>query len=604
MEGAETGFNEGLSNSIAQLVEKTFHTLMSSSKDGINVARANFALGFKKYVESTHRRCIHVKTLISSSEPILLSEAYEPAILSISDEEISIDEFYESIGSQYNFALITAMLGAGKSFSMKYLYSQFYLKPKKGVIPIFIELRHVPFGQQSLIDHIVQQLSPFTNFIDQNAVIFGLKAGIFALLLDGFDEVAEANRQLAESEILKLAREYPNNIIIVSSRPDRERYVSWHNFPEFNVCPMSQVQLESLIDRIKYDLTDKAIFKKKINSGLYESHQSLLSNPLLASMMLLTFKEFQDIPLKMHVFYGTAFDVLYRKHDATKPEYSRDFRSGLEQDDFRKVFTSFCFYSYLDDYYSFNRESVEYYISGAANQEDIDVNSSHYYYDIKNNMCIMQEEGDDINFIHRSFQEYFAAVYLCRKSIDDNRQFINEIVSRRGKLSAIDMFINMDRQEFERKFFIDRLAEFSHEVTGQSDLRAKINIFYPLIFFRKNSGMLESAHSFFGYPSDSMIRILSNHYGLKVNDWINHVNPSWQKRLPKQLKDLAEDGVVLLSPPEMPIYFIKALGLDHYVDNLISDMNKIYEEIVQRHASKKLSRNLLRRKKTDIVGVS
>ncbi|MBO0141677.1 hypothetical protein JZX87_10955 [Agrobacterium sp. Ap1] len=220
MSGAEEGLNAGLSNSVAQLVEKTFSGLISSSKDGFNLARSSFGIGFKKYLESTHHRCIKVKTLISSSEPILLSEAYEPAVLVSEDKAMAIDVFYGKIGKTDNFALITAMLGAGKSFSMKYLYSKFFLDAKKTRVPIFIELRQIPFGQQGLIDHIVQQLSPFMAFIDQNAVEYGLRAGIFALLLDGFDEVSESNRSSAESEILRLSRDYPRNVIIVSSRPD------------------------------------------------------------------------------------------------------------------------------------------------------------------------------------------------------------------------------------------------------------------------------------------------------------------------------------------------------------------------------------------------
>ncbi|WP_313198494.1 hypothetical protein [Rhizobium sp.] len=131
MSGAEEGLNAGLSNSVAQLVEKTFSGLISSSKDGFNLARSSFGIGFKKYLESTYHRCIKVKTLISSSEPILLSEAYEPAVLVSEDKAMAIDVFYSKIGKTENFALITAMLGAGKSFSMKYLYSKFFFGYEK-----------------------------------------------------------------------------------------------------------------------------------------------------------------------------------------------------------------------------------------------------------------------------------------------------------------------------------------------------------------------------------------------------------------------------------------------------------------------------------------
>jgi len=356
---------------------------------------------------------------------------------------------------------------------------------------------------------------------------------------------------------------------------------------------------------MRYDETDREIFIKKIKSGLFETHQSLLSNPLLASMMLLTFKEFQDIPSKMHVFYGTAFDVLYRKHDATKPEYSRDFKSSLEQDDFRKVFTAFCFYSYLDDYYSFKMENVLHYVSGAAEQEEIEVSSPDYYYDLKNNMCIMQEEGDDINFIHRSFQEYFSAVYLSRKSIDDNEGFIDEIISTRGKSSAIDMLISIDRQEFERKYFLAKMAEVCDGLASMKTLREKLDFFMPLLVFRKvKDEFFCDTRTFSAYSGSAITRILISHYSLNFLDWDKYKSKRWYSKLPKSLSKMNDGDVEVLYPIQLPVYLLRALGLDKYVSDLIVDTKNIRDEIVGRHESKKKSRLLLRRNKSDIIGVN
>ncbi|MBO0141678.1 hypothetical protein JZX87_10960 [Agrobacterium sp. Ap1] len=368
---------------------------------------------------------------------------------------------------------------------------------------------------------------------------------------------------------------------------------------------MSVSQLESMIGRMRYDETDKAIFVKKIKSGLFETHESLLSNPLLASMMLLTFKEFQDVPSKMHVFYCTAFDVLYRKHDATKPEYSRDFKSSLEQDDFRKVFTAFCFYSYLDDYYSFKMENVLHYVSGAAEQEEIEVSPSDYYYDLKNNMCIMQEEGDDINFIHRSFQEYFSAIYLSRKSIDDNEGFIDEIISTRGRSSAIDMLISIDRQEFERKYFLAKMAEVCDDLNGMKTFREKLDFFMPLLVFRKmKDEFVCDTRTFSAYSGSALTKILISHYKLNFLEWDKYKSKNWYGRLPKSLSKMKDGDVEVMYPIQLPVYLLKALGLDKYVSDLVADTKDIRDEIVGRHESKKKSRLMLRRNKSDIIGVN
>ena len=68
--------------------------------------------------------------------------------------------------------------------------------------------------------------------------------------------------------------------------------------------------------------TIKEIFQQKfidnVKKHLYDKHKSFLSNPLLTTMMLLTFDQFAEIPEKMFLFYEQAFDTLFLKHDATK----------------------------------------------------------------------------------------------------------------------------------------------------------------------------------------------------------------------------------------------------------------------------------------------
>jgi hypothetical protein len=48
--------------------------------------------------------------------------------------------------------------------------------------------------------------------------------------------------------------------------------------------------------------------------------------------MLLTFEQFAEVPLKMHVFYREAFEVLAKRHDASKGAYKRALKTGLSVD--------------------------------------------------------------------------------------------------------------------------------------------------------------------------------------------------------------------------------------------------------------------------------
>ena len=95
---------------------------------------------------------------------------------------------------------------------------------------------------------------------------------------------------------------------------------------------------------------------------LWRKHESFLSSPLLATMMLMTFSQFADIPNKVHLFYDQAFDTLFYKHDAVKELYQRKMYTNLTGDIFRKFFSLFCLVSYYDQIFEFSDEEVRKYI--------------------------------------------------------------------------------------------------------------------------------------------------------------------------------------------------------------------------------------------------
>jgi len=107
------------------------------------------------------------------------------------------------------------------------------------------------------------------------------------------------------------------------------------------VQPLDINQVTALIGKLKYDDKIKRKFVQRIKADLYSKHQSFLSSPLLATMMLLTFDQFADIPEKIHLFYEQAFDTLFAKHDATKEAYKRQSQTKLPIDVFKKALAYF-----------------------------------------------------------------------------------------------------------------------------------------------------------------------------------------------------------------------------------------------------------------------
>ena len=144
----------------------------------------------------------------------------------------------------------------------------------------------------------------------------------------------------------------------------------------------------------------------------YDSHTSFLSSPLLSSIMLLTYEQFADIPNKMHIFYEQAFAALFRRHDAQKAQFIRKTYANLAINDFRSFFSAFCF-SYLEERFSFLDKDLRTATTKALKYAGLTTKIDDVLRDLHECLCMLQRDGIYTVFVHRSFQEYFCAVFLA-----------------------------------------------------------------------------------------------------------------------------------------------------------------------------------------------
>ena len=97
------------------------------------------------------------------------------------------------------------------------------------------------------------------------------------------------------------------------------------------------VQALNLIDKLDFRSDEpsiKANFRKEVATHLYRTHHAFIENPLLLTIMLMTFEQFAEVPQKMHIFYREAYIALSQKHDASKGAYKRTLSTNLTADRF------------------------------------------------------------------------------------------------------------------------------------------------------------------------------------------------------------------------------------------------------------------------------
>lgn len=454
-----------------------------------NKALVALEVAFKKYLKNSYRRYSKIKTLLYRDRPVSLREHYVSSDFNLGQEKVSGSYILESfVESKRNIVVGTA--GSGKSVLLRRLFLDFVEK-QAGIAPVLVELRLIESTDSEItIQHYIHRtISELDENLTSEQLHYALKQGKIILLLDGFDEIDFSNREKYEKEILAISRKYPETIIVVSSRPD-ECFSSWEEFHIYRALPLTKEQAADLISRIDYDTTVKKKFTEELVSGLYDRHEDFLSNPLLLTMMLLTYEQLAEIPEKIHIFYEQAFDTLFHKHDALKSLYKRKSYTGLPIDDFKRLFAAFCILTYSDRKISFSHQDLIIYIRQAVELESVSVDPQNFFNDLIKSVCIIQKDGNVYTFTHRSFQEYFSAYFISRSQSIDFEGVLDSLVKGYFRDSVIKMLFELNREQIEINWVIPKLRELvpmmCEAADANSDIAAFLGIFYEALSAHDN----------------------------------------------------------------------------------------------------------------------
>lgn len=212
-----------------------------------------------------------------------------------------------------------------------------------------------------------------------------------------------------------------------------------------------------MVSKIDFDENIKRQFSKALNESLYKNHKSFASNPLLLNIMLLTYDNYAEIPEKLHLFYANAFDTLYSKHDATKGGYKRELKSKLSFDSFKKVFSNFCFITYFQGKIEFSYDDLITLLKKSKLEFDIE----SIIYDLVNSICVLYKDGLNYRFTHRSFQEYFTAIFLKELSDESLKKMGIELIKkdtyRATHDSVFSMLYDMSEERTEQNILLPLL---------------------------------------------------------------------------------------------------------------------------------------------------
>lgn len=480
---------------LEKLCEPALKKTGEFTKDQWEKFKIDFDISFRKYLKTSYDKYSKIKTILYRSEPQYIYNFFEIPYLKGPNSKIFKVNDVNDVLNISHFIIIQGTGGIGKSMLMKHLFLNEL--EKKDLIPIFFELKDINIMDQDykISDIILKKLNDFGTEFNEKCLEYALKSGCFLFLFDGYDEILTSNKDRFLHELEIFCDKYNTNYYIISSRPYSD-FIEFQRFSVLSTCVFEKEQAISLIKKVDFDEDIKVRFIKDLDDNLYDKYVSFASNPLLLNIMLLTYDNYAEIPEKLHLFYSNAFETLYSKHDATKAGFRREMKSKLSYDLFKKIFSYFCFISY-------NRGQIEFSYDDLVNildsikKSNIEFNVENYIHDLINSVCVLYKDGLNYKFSHRSFQEYFTALFL-KELPDENMKIISNKLICKDKFSVaqdsvFDMLYDMCEERFEQNVLLPMLVDIEKDCIEDQKYNLYFNLVVRDISFEEyvNDGKIE-----------------------------------------------------------------------------------------------------------------
>lgn len=395
----------------------------------------------------------HVKTILQPEREVDLTSFYYPSKVKIDSKRVSVNRLSD-FGFDGNI-LIEGTVGQGKSIFLRYLASVELFNGKR--VPAFVELRRLRAGQ-SLLSYVLQELKALGFDMDEKLFSIFANKGRIVLCLDAFDEVKEELRVDLISEIEFLSRQYENLRILVTSRPNNG--ISTSPFLRvFQLCPLEGNEYEQVVIRLAHDETTALAINQGIKKDAAQVAK-LLTGPLMVALLLIRYRIDQSLPHNEAAFYDALFNLLLQRHDKSKGGYVRPRKSKLSDSELLQFFNALCYFTRKVGETSFARAQLTKYAQSALKVSGHSVGVDNVLLDVIEITCLIVTDGDECRFIHKSVQEYHAAVFIRDQPENSGIAFYKAMDTRwKHWLQELRFLSVIDRYRFLKYFHIPQLRQ-------------------------------------------------------------------------------------------------------------------------------------------------
>lgn len=548
--------NAVAAGALAEIGKSFFQEMAKTSLNFLSGKYQYLFEDFNEYLSRTYLKCNEIKIIIDKGRHYDLDKIYVKSLYSCGSDQFD-DEYLIQCARDSSRLIVTGFGGIGKTIFTKRLWTTIFKEPG-GKVPIFFELRHLNLlTETNILASVRHSLSSFNHSLDESVFNEFVEDGRFIFILDGFDELPESKRDAVEDQILMIANKCSRCGLVVSSRID-DRFHSWERFKIYKALPFNKTQVKQLFSNVEFESAVKKKFVTQIVEKRFEKYQSFLETPLLALMMLMTFSQSGEVPDKRSVFYKYAFLTLYSWHDGSKEAFRRESKTGLDIDQFEKVFSIFCLLSYVEFDYQIERVKFLDILERCKSYVDFDFDKEKFLNEVIESVNLMYKEGDTFIFTHRSFQEYFTA-HAC---VNYFQSKLSELSDRlvRGSESVLSLMNDINEDVVDRYILMPEVERNINElrsltrITDVDEFHKKCKLIFYLEYIRRNKKYFISSYGCMCNHPNLLtwikIRDLKAEAYREVVGDVEEDSPSFGKRNTDELIQSVNTDLVLSRNPD------------------------------------------------------
>ena len=134
------------------------------------------------------------------------------------------------------------------------------------------------------------------------------------------------------------------------------------------------------------------------------------------------------------------------------------------------------------------------YLRRASKISRVEINAEDFMNDCLRAVSLLMEDGLNVTFVHRSFQEYFAARYISRVDIESKKKLLDRLGVRSVTENVLNLYWELDRNSLEDHWLLPQLEK----IRSRIGVKNKVGIthytrylkfmFNTITFYQKDDG--------------------------------------------------------------------------------------------------------------------